>query len=139
MPSLAPGKKEGLAVIQARARLSAEKLCGEGLEVLVDTKLSISQQCALAATRSPSILGYMNGSTGRRRVIFFSLFSTAPNFSPCPKHQQSGTNLESTQDGQGLQHRPCKDRMRVLSMFSVRDSFGAPNSNPPLSYPQGSR
>lgn len=84
MPSPAPGKKVGLAVIQAQDRLPAEKLCRDGLEVLVDNELSISQQCALAATRSPSIVGCMNGSTGRRRVVFILCSVLHPVLPPAP-------------------------------------------------------
>lgn len=84
MLSPAPGKKVCLAVIQARDRLPAEKLCRDGLEVLVDNELSISQQCALAATRSPSILGYMSGSTGRRRVVFPLCSALHPVLPPAP-------------------------------------------------------
>lgn len=117
MLSPASGKKVGLAVIQARNRLAVENLCREGLEVFVDNELSISQQCTLAATRFPSIPWLYEWKQRQEKSDFSSLFSTAPSFAPCP--QQTGRNLESNQDGHGLQHMPCKDRMRVLSLFTL--------------------
>jgi len=62
----APAKAACLEETQAPDTLAGEKLCREGLEVLV----GISQQRALAAIRFSSILGHVNGSRGRRRVIF---------------------------------------------------------------------
>ncbi|KAK4815468.1 hypothetical protein QYF61_002927 [Mycteria americana] len=100
MLSPAPGKKGGLTAIQAWDRLAAEKLCREGLEVLVDNELSISQQYALAATMSPSILGCMNGSTSRRRHCsqFCPLPQTSTNWNKLGKQPRwSGATAQALQ------------------------------------------
>lgn len=105
MPSPAPAKKVGLEVIQPQHRQAGEKLCREGLEVLVDNLLSISQQSTLAATWPPSTLACINGSIGRRRVIF--PLRSAPHLvsSPAPNINKLKQTWTATKAVRGLQEQ----------------------------------
>lgn len=62
MLSVAPGKKEPLAMRQVEHWQPGEQLCGNDLGILMESKLCISWHCALAAKNANNTLSIMNRS-----------------------------------------------------------------------------
>ncbi|KAK4831965.1 LOW QUALITY PROTEIN: hypothetical protein QYF61_020348 [Mycteria americana] len=110
--------------------VSTEEPCGEGLGVLVDEKLDMRRQCALAAQKANHSLGCIKRRVASRsREMILPLYSAltppavlppAPGSSAQERHGPVGEGPEeATKMVRGLEHLCYEDRLRELGLFSL--------------------